>query len=44
MPPRENLIKGLPKDLAIDLPNDVLPTPGGPTRQSIGPFGFLTLD
>src|SRR6185436_12788740 len=23
---------------AIDLPSDVLPTPGGPTRQRIGPF------
>jgi hypothetical protein len=25
---------------AIDLPSEVLPTPGGPTRQRIGPFTF----
>ena len=26
---------------AIDLPSEVLPTPGGPTRQRIGPFSFV---
>ena len=25
---------------AIERPSEVLPTPGGPTRQRIGPFGF----
>src|SRR4030095_9785627 len=28
--------------LAIDLPSEVLPTPGGPTRQRIGPFILST--
>src|SRR5438045_787821 len=27
---------------AIDWPSDVLPTPGGPTRQRIGPFRIWT--
>ena len=44
MPPSENLIKGLSKAFAIDFPRDVFPTPGGPTKHKIGPFGFLTLD
>ena len=26
---------------AIDLPSEVLPTPGGPTRHRIGPFTLL---
>jgi hypothetical protein len=26
---------------AIDLPSEVLPTPGGPTRHRIGPFSFF---
>ena len=30
-------------DWMIDLPNDVFPTPGGPTKQSIGPFIFSIL-
>ena len=35
-------INFLPIDRAIDLPSDVLPTPGGPERQRIGPlFVFL---
>ena len=42
-PPRENFINGLPVALAIDFPREVLPTPGGPTRQRIGPLGFSTL-
>jgi hypothetical protein len=29
-----------PVALAIDLPSEVLPTPGGPTRQRIGPRIF----
>ena len=28
--------------LPIDLPKEVLPTPGGPTKQMIGPFIFFT--
>src|ERR1700709_2500856 len=33
-----------PIALAIDWPSDVLPTPGGPTRQRIGPFmSFFSL-
>src|ERR1044071_1707833 len=31
-----------PVALAIDLPSEVLPTPGGPTRQRIGPFILST--
>ena len=27
----------------MDLPNEVLPTPGGPTKQSIVPDAFLDL-
>ena len=30
-------------DLAIDLPKEVLPTPGGPTKHNIGPFSLSTL-
>jgi hypothetical protein len=26
---------------AIDLPSEVLPTPGGPTRQEIGPVSLF---
>ena len=26
---------------AIDLPSEVLPTPGGPTKHRIGPFGVV---
>ncbi len=29
--------------LAMDCPKEVLPTPGGPTRQSTEPLIFLTL-
>ena len=29
-PPRDILTYSLPKAFAIDLPNDVFPTPGGP--------------
>jgi hypothetical protein len=29
---------------AIDRPSDVLPTPGGPTRQRIGPSSRSTSD
>ena len=27
----------------MDLPKDVLPTPGGPTKHKIGPFIFCIL-
>ena len=37
-PPSETRMNSRPSDRAIDLPSDVLPTPGGPTRQRIGPF------
>ena len=30
-----------PVALAIDLPSEVLPTPGGPTRHRIGPFELV---
>jgi hypothetical protein len=30
-----------PVALAIDLPSEVLPTPGGPTRHRIGPFSLF---
>ena len=33
-----------PRALAMLLPSEVLPVPGGPTRQRIGPFmSFLSL-
>ena len=31
----------LPIALAIDFANDVFPTPGGPTKHSIGPLSFF---
>ena len=43
MPPKEILINFLFVALAIDLPSDVFPTPGGPTKHNIGPFIFLIL-
>ena len=43
IPPREILANSLPVALAIDLPKDVLPTPGGPTKQRIVPVAFLDL-
>ena len=30
-----------PVAFAIDMPSEVLPTPGGPTKQRIEPFGIL---
>lgn len=42
-PPSEMRTKFRPIARAIDLPNDVLPTPGGPTKQRIGPRIFSTL-
>jgi hypothetical protein len=30
-------------EFAIDLPSEVLPTPGGPTRHNIGPLSLLVL-
>ena len=42
-PPNESLINSLLTDLAIDSPNDVFPTPGGPTKQRTGAFIFFTL-
>ena len=41
-PPRLMRTKSRPVARAIDLPSEVLPTPGGPTRQRIGPFIFST--
>ena len=38
---KEILTNFLPIDVAIDLAIDVLPTPGGPTKQTIGPFNDL---
>ena len=37
-PPRDTLTYSLLIDFAIDLPNEVFPTPGGPYKQSIGDF------
>jgi hypothetical protein len=44
-PPNEILISGLFNDFAIELANDVLPVPGGPTKARIVPFdlGFFCL-
>ena len=33
----------LPVDLAIDLPREVFPTPGGPTKHNIAPLIFDTM-
>ena len=41
-PPRLILTNFLSSDLAIDFASEVLPTPGGPTRQRIG--AFMPLD
>src|SRR6516164_8112895 len=38
MPPSDTRTNFLPSDVAIDLASDVLPTPGGPAKQRIGPF------
>lgn len=37
-PPNERRMKRLPNAPAIDDANDVLPTPGGPTKHSTGPL------
>ena len=37
-PPKEILTYSLPKASAIDFPNEVLPTPGGPFKHKIGDF------
>ena len=37
-PPRDILTNSRPIDLAIDLPKEVLPTPGGPVKHRIGPL------
>ena len=37
-------MNGLPSALAIDFPSEVLPTPGGPTKHRIGPFGLAIRD
>ena len=46
IPPKDILTNSLPKASAIDLPSEVLPTPGAPTKQMIGdfisPFNFRT--
>src|SRR3954462_8174262 len=36
-PPSDMRTNSRPVALAIDLPSEVLPTPGGPTRHRIGP-------
>jgi hypothetical protein len=43
VPPKETLTNFLLIALAIEIANDVFPTPGGPTRQIMGdlPFGAL---
>ena len=41
-PPNDMRAYFLPVALAIDSPRDVLPTPGGPTRQRTGPLRALT--
>ena len=38
MPPSDTRTNLRPSDCAIDFASDVLPTPGGPTKQRIGPF------
>ncbi len=35
IPPKEIFTNFLPNARAIDLPNEVLPTPGGPTKHKI---------
>ena len=42
-PPKEILTNSLPIDFAMDFPNDVFPTPGGPVKQSIGPLTVSSL-
>ena len=37
-PPKDSLKNGLPRALAIDLPIEVLPTPGGPAKRMIEPL------
>ena len=36
-------MNSLPVASAIDLPKEVLPTPGGPTKHKIGPLIFFDL-
>ncbi|OPY05021.1 MAG: hypothetical protein A4E61_00470 [Syntrophorhabdus sp. PtaB.Bin184] len=47
MPPSDMRENFRPIARAIDLPRDVLPTPGGPTKHRMGPFmsalSFMTL-
>src|SRR5512141_341869 len=38
MPPRDTRTNFRPSDVAIDFASGVLPTPGGPAKQRIGPF------
>ena len=38
MPPSETRTNLRPSELAIDFASDVLPTPGGPRKQRIGPL------
>ena len=40
-PPNDSRTNWRPSALAIDRPSDVLPTPGGPTKQRIGPLLFF---
>ena len=41
MPPMEKRANLRLRARAIDLPRDVFPTPGGPTKQIIGPLEFF---
>ena len=41
MPPKEMRTNLRSIALAMDLPSEVFPTPGGPTRQIMGPFDFF---
>ena len=41
-PPSDMRTNFRPVALAIDIPSEVLPTPGGPTKHRIDPFGFFT--
>ena len=44
-PPTEMRTNFRPSARAIDWPSDVLPTPGGPTKQSTGPLrSFLSFE
>ena len=43
IPPTDILTNSLFVAFAIDFPNEVFPTPGGPTKHNIGPLIFSIL-